>query len=892
MRKRYIYTLFVPIACAMALFGDQTFGDQSFEDQKNTQQRGKWSSYPVEQTAKTSKSLYSYSCLGNSEDPAFEPQGYYPNIETTYVDDAGDSAMPTKGHIAQELNPGQYQGQYPESEAIQGNAQVPSNAQSQNSLQDSVLEAQSAQKAQTLFKGPAEGPVINFNNVSITEYLRFVSRLTGKNFVFDPQELQFPVTIISETPATLEDVMAALQQNLRIHNFYLIEEGNSFVIYSNSAVKAPAGLLYIDETGQARPDVATQVFHVTNVSPGSVASVVRSMVTKDAVVEVIEETNNIVVTDILANVKKIDELLKKLDSPASGLEIGQYVAINNSPAALISVASRIVTPLAGDKQFILVPYQTSNSVFVVSTPFLVEKALSVMQALDLNIGVSGLLNVDQLKFDAEAAKKLAEEKANELLKEKQKTVPLSQEEVDILTERERFAILQSKGFSPEQLAKLSAQQISRILREKGLSQAEREKILGQRRGLFESELPLGQIESTQFLIYKLQYRKADTITKALQAIAVSLQGSETIGKNVQVQSDIVVTLNSVQPLDENNSIVFTGTRATLQKVKDLLSQVDVPVRQVFIEVLILDTNLNESLNFGVEWGVQLQRKNFAGQLGLITNTNPNPVSTALTGITFPPDPNTVPPTVLTPPGLAEGFTATQIGRKVKFNGKGLLSSAALINLLRSDTNTEIILNPKIVTEHNVAAELFVGSQVPIKGQSIVNATGGAIGNTVATNYNIQQVGVSLKVTPLISSSDTVTLIIEQKISNANQAQVNSQGLNNAPPATVNEISATTRVHMPSGYFLCMSGLLSTQNGQQTTRFPILGQLPLIGFFFSNDVDTVQKRNVIMYLRPKIIDTPIDIETITKIENGKFDEACSTTKGVKGALTDLKKILHF
>ena len=303
------------------------------------------------------------------------------------------------------------------------------------------------------------------------------------------------------------------------------------------------------------------------------AAIIRTMTSKDALVEVIDETLRVVVTDILANINKISDIVKKLDKPNSGLDIGQYVALNNSPAALINVAQRILTPIAADKPLVMVPYQASNSIFIISTPFLVEKTLSILQSLDLNQSKFGLLNIDEMKFDADVAKRLQEQQLAETQRQREIPVPLTQEEIDALTERERNAILQAKGFTTEQISKLSPEQVMRILREKGLSQDERERILGQKKGIFETELPLGQTEATQFFIHKLQFRKAEDVAKALTSIAVSLSGNIATGpgtaqtRNVAPPSDLVVTLNSVQPIIENNSLVFTGTRVTLARVK-------------------------------------------------------------------------------------------------------------------------------------------------------------------------------------------------------------------------------------------------------------------------------------------------------------------------------------
>ncbi|MBS0654313.1 MAG: hypothetical protein JSR46_00920 [Verrucomicrobia bacterium] len=735
-----------------------------------------------------------------------------------------------------------------------------------------------------------QGSVINFNNVNITEFLRFVGRLTGRNFIYDPQELQFPVTIISEVPASPENVMAALLQNLRIHGYFLLEEGKSLVIHRNETLKAPANLW----TKDTSLDIATLVYQFAHVSPSSVSTLISSMTSADAIVQVVDENLSIVVTDITANLIKIQELIKKLDAPTSGLEIGQYVALNNSPATLLAVVARIMAPLAGDKPLVLVPYTASNSIFIVSTPFLLEKTLSILQSLDLTQATSGTLNIEGMKFNSEVAAKAIQAQHAEVERVRETPVPLTPEEVEQLTAEQKAAILRARGLQAEQLAKLSHQQITNILMTKGLSPAEREKILGQKTGVFASELPLGQVESTQFFIHKLQFRKATEIAKALQAIAISLAGppGSLTQRALTQPSDLSVTLSSVQVLEENNSIVFTGTRATLQKVKDLIAQLDTQVRQVMIEALVLDASLQESLNFGVEWGAKLQRKNFAGQVGL-TGLN-SPVTGPLSAITFPgcsTTPTVGCPQVLTPIPINEGFSATAIGRKIKFNGTGFIAGAAFVQALQANDDTRIILNPKIVTEHNVPAEIFVGQQIPIKGQSIVNATTSTISNTVSTNYESQNVGTSLKVTPLISSNDTVTLIIEEEISNANQVQVASQGQNNAPPATVNMTTAKTRVHMPSNYYLMMSGILSTQTEAIVTKMPILGSIPIIGFFFSQKVITTQKRNIIMYIRPRILDTPADIEDISADEERFWRDSTDKAEGFRHQMDIIRMLLN-
>ncbi len=724
--------------------------------------------------------------------------------------------------------------------------------------------APSAVKTET-----AEGPVINFNNVSITEVLKYVSRLTGKNFIYDPQELQFTVTTISDTPNSLEAVMAMVLQSLRAHGYSILEEGGAFIIHTNPTVRG-AGALEQKSLGIAGPQIATQVFVLQNIPADQCALIVKTMVGEGAIVEALGDST-VVVSDVTENLQRIAQVIKKMDSPVGGMEIGQYVAINTSPATLVALSEKVLAPLAANKPLILVPHSGSNSVFIVSTPFMIEKCLSIMQAIDLNIAHSGLL--DRMKFDPEAAEKARRQR---LLEDSTRDT----NEIETLTEEDLKRRLMEQGIQAEQLDRMTLNGAREALRSV------------QRKLVTESGLPIGTVESTQFLIYRLQYRKSEDIANALKAIATSVSGGNQAGgpstgaaANPELsQSDLIITLNSLQPVDDNNTIVFTGTTASLEKVKNLISQIDIPVRQVFIEALIIDTTLSNSLQFSVEWAGRIQRSNLGAQAGFVNPTSP--FSSAFNAI------QQYTPVQVTPPPAPGGLSAGGLGRKIKFMGKGFRSTGALIQALQLDQETHILFNPKIMTEHNVPAEVFVGAQTPIKGQSIANSTSGSPSAIVATNYNTVETGVSLKVTPLISSRETVTLIIEQKISNANSQQVSQQGQTTAPPATVNETRTVTRVHMPTDHFLVLSGMIQESQDITSSRIPCLGSLPIVGNLFGSKLQQQAKRNLMIFIRPIIIDTEQDIDEITKRQEQNMKEKSRVNEqGWAKEIDDLKAILN-
>jgi type III secretion protein C len=252
------------------------------------------------------------------------------------------------------------------------------------------------------------------------------------------------------------------------------------------------------------------------------------------------------------------------------------------------------------------------------------------------------------------------------------------------------------------------------------------------------------------------------------------------------------------------------------------------------------------------------------------------------------------PTSLRPPPAPAGISIGNLGRKIKFLGRGFRSTGALIQALHSDTETHIMLNPQIVTEHNVAAEIFVGEQTPIKGQSVANTSvggGNVTDNLVTTNYETQETGVSLKVTPLISSHNTVTLILEQKISATTQEQVQQQASQDAPPATVREARTTTRIHMPSDHFLVMSGMIREDTRLTANRIPCLGGLPFIGSLFSQQRKSFGKRNLMIFIRPIIIDTAEDIDELTRHREEVLKSKSTVQSGFNKQMDDLRMLLN-
>lgn len=700
--------------------------------------------------------------------------------------------------------------------------------------------------------------LINFNNVAITEFIRFISRVSGKNFIYEEADLQFNVTIVSEDPATLDNVMAALMQVLRIHDLSLIEQGNNVIIHRNPKVNGISQVVADGQPMPANTEIVTRVFKLNTLDTENAIKIIKPLVSDVAIVEGIPNTNNMVVTDISTNVEKVGQLLKGLDSPASGLIIGQYQVQNALIDSLIPLATQIMEPIAEGKPLVMVPHIASNSIFIVSTPFLVERSIAIFRNLDVNTGSTRIFTPESLRFQSPLS-----------------TTPTGGPQSQVPAGQIPFGTLpgQQPGETPAggipqggpggPLGTAGGVPLG----PNGLPL--QPGAIGQQSG-WSNQLPPGHIQRTQFYIQKLKYRKGDQIVLALGRIADSLERTGTSN------SDLVAAINSIQWIEASNSLVFTGTTDALLKVRELVDEIDTPLRQVFIEMLILETTLDDSLEYGVNFASEFQQDNLKGAQAFINNSNP------FAGTVFNNNPafnNALPAVGSNNPAntvrALSGYNLGLIGQKITHNGQVFGTIGALVRALHTKNKVNIILNPKILTEDNTPAEIFVGENVAYQTQSIANDQG----NIITSNFQFRDVGTTLKVTPMLSSTDIITLEIKEEVSRiipSTTPTINALTQQSPGPNT-SKSTTTTRVHVPDGYFLVISGMINDQLEKDRQQVPCIGAAPFIGAGFSSVRTTDRKRNQMIFIRPKIIDTEEEIQNLTKHQQDIWRQKKRTTK---------------
>ena len=365
------------------------------------------------------------------------------------------------------------------------------------------------------------------------------------------------------------------------------------------------------------------------------------------------------------------------------------------------------------------------------------------------------------------------------------------------------------------------------------------------------------IEATNFLVYKLQYQKGDEIQSAIKKIGDSLVVAE--GKQ---RAPLAEAINSLQWIEVTNSLLTSGDPESLQKIKHLIENLDIPLKQVLIEVLVIETTLLNSQSFGLQWIGNGQYKNrLSTSMSNIDTSAPNDFVSGFQGVNplIGPSPSNIP--------ILSGFDLGVIGDILFHKGLSYVTLASLVNALQTDSDSTIVMNPKIVTQDNKSATIFVGRNIPFVG-SVVTSTVAEIVTSSSLEY--RNIGVSLTITPVLGESEMITLDINNEISSApgDIPQTTAGSINGIITTQTN---MNTRVHVPNNHFLVLSGMINDTQDHSKVGVPCLGGLPIIGALFSNNTRNYSKSNVIFFIRPHIINSYDDYKKVTEFQENLFKD---------------------
>lgn len=339
----------------------------------------------------------------------------------------------------------------------------------------------------------------------------------------------------------------------------------------------------------------------------------------------------------------------------------------------------------------------------------------------------------------------------------------------------------------------------------------------------------------------LDYADAETLAPVLQNYATGQGATSSGGSSAGGTAGAAAAASrasgggrdgvSVIAEPASNALVVTAPADTMRQILRVIDQLDIRRGQVLVEAIIAEISLTRSRALGVN--VAAFNDNGPAAASILDQNTLNVVpSLALDG---------------TPLSLIQNGLNVALGQ---INDGGT-SFAVLVNALSSNTNTNVLSTPSLITRDNEEAEIKVGQEVPFVTGSYTNNNAGGGVNGVVNPFNTverKDVGLTLGFTPQISAGDTIQLTIDQEISSIAQ----NSSTTGAVDLITNNRTLTTSVEVENGQILVLGGLIDDQVTESQSKVPLLGDIPIIGALFTNRSVSKNKRNLLNFIRPTIL----------------------------------------
>ena len=306
-------------------------------------------------------------------------------------------------------------------------------------------------------------------------------------------------------------------------------------------------------------------------------------------------------------------------------------------------------------------------------------------------------------------------------------------------------------------------------------------------------------------IFPLKNVEASTVVKILEEI---INKKEFINPNDK-------PLFSID--NESNSIVIMGFAEEISQIDELIKELDKEKTQVYVQARIIEVNDELVNQIGVSYGIFGARA---------SNNVLSSFSSSLNNADIP--------------------TLSIEGLKIPDLTSGLALGASL-NLLKQNGALDIVSEPSILAINNKESSIYVGETISIKVSSSVTD-----GGTIKENYEREDVGLTLKVKPRISNDTKVTLEIEAILEGVKTTQTISGNADTSKK----QIKTTTILN--NGESVIIGGLIENKIESTNQKVPVLGDIPLFGELFKNNINNSKKNNLVIIVTPYLIPKTKDI----------------------------------
>jgi len=360
-----------------------------------------------------------------------------------------------------------------------------------------------------------------------------------------------------------------------------------------------------------------------------------------------------------------------------------------------------------------------------------------------------------------------------------------------------------------------------------------------------------QLTPTRIDRIQVQFARATDLKKLIDEAKNNVRSTTANGLSTNVDS-ILSEKGSVSVDERTNTLIVNDIPEKIQAVRDLVAELDKPVKQVLIDSRIVLTEDNYARDLGARFGVSFINRTSDK---LITGSGTSNASTSLAvDVVNGTRPLTI-PDLSSRLGVNMPVIGGTAGTPANY-GLSILSGDFLVDLelsaLQTEGRVEIVSSPRVVTQDGAQAEIWSGTEVPIVTRD--ESTNGSRSTTLET----VTAALRLNVTPRIAPNN----MVDMELNINNDELGNNVSVAGQTSFTKNTSGVKTNVLVDNGETIVLGGVYKQRQTAKTDKVPLLGDIPVIGNAFKKNTREFKKNEMLIFVTPRIVDKQL-------VDNDKF-----------------------
>lgn len=647
---------------------------------------------------------------------------------------------------------------------------------------------------------------INVKNADIASIVRIFSRKTKRNFILD-EKVRGKVSIYLPGKVSAEESLRILDSVLALKGFSSVPIGDNLwkIVPSKEARQSTIPTLTESRPDKPSSAVVTRLINLKYVSAQDIQQIVSQLISGDGLVNAYTGTNSLIIIDAEDNIERLVKLVDELDVPFSNREMTiipiQYADAQDIAQKLGDIlgdgakkdgGAELARASLGDGTGAVAPPG--------GTPRLLSSGKTVAaRGLEPKIIPDQRTNSIIVVADGDTTARV-----RALIAQLDSKLDLS---------GNKFYVYRCQHANAEELAQV----LSGLAGGGGGS-------TGKTGGLSGSGSSRSGLSSSK----NKSNSSGQPGTGSSTTGSSGPQGptSTQIGDNISITAD-----------PATNSLIIAASKLDYERMRSLLSQIDVKRRQALVEATLLEVSIDNNIRTSTSF---LGSTGGADGGGLIKSdfNNANSLNS-----------------LFMDPTKLQGLTlAAASAGSLKLPGLTIPTQSILISAAQSNNNINLLSSPTILATDNEEAQIVVGQNVPFLASTSTNATN--LNNTF-NQVDRQDVGITLRITPQISSRDYVTLKVFTEVSALDPSTVNST----LGPTTRKRQSETTII-AKDGQMIVTGGLIADDVSETDEGVPFLKDIPVLGHAFKSNAQSRLQKNLLIFLTPRIVKDQFDARDAT------------------------------